>query len=89
MCDSWIKEKIAAFKATPPFPLEAKSYITWITQFNKAELNTTPNMLWRIHVVNLHQEGKFFLKMYYQSPTSIGLCILDGTEDFATSMEWN
>ena len=62
MCDSWIKEKIVASKATPPFPLEARSYITWITQLNKAKLNTTPNMPWRIHAVNIHKEGKILLK---------------------------
>ena len=35
MCELWINAKLAASKATPQFPLEARAYIDWIIKLRK------------------------------------------------------
>ena len=89
MCESWIKDKLAASKATPQFPLKARAYIEWITNLSKDQLSSTLDLPWKVHTVNLHIEGEFFLKRYYENPISIGLCIIDSTEGSAKSMQWS
>lgn len=89
MCELWINAKLAASKATPQFPLEARAYIDWIIKLRKVQFTTSVDAPWKIHAVSLHMEGKFFLHRYYQHPTSVGLCILDSTEGSAKSMQWS
>ena len=90
MCDVWINAKLAASKVTPQFPLEERAYIDWITSLSKAQVSTINDFPWKVHAVNIHMEGKDFLKRYYKNPISIGLCILDNTDSGSTTcMKWS
>ena len=89
LCDEWIKSKLVVGSKKIDFPVAATRYIEWNITLCKERSTTSLNLPLSIYVVSLTFDGSLYLKRHLSDPVSIGLCVLDCTEDLERQKHWS